>query len=748
MPNPNTDILLRLLLEDKFSQAWDVATARIQEGMKKATNVKDIESLERQWKDVAGAIEAAEKAAKRKAQEVEKASKQEITALKAEARVLSATASAIVSGLEKAQIGVIRNIAGQIEGISRTSLVAGTGIIGGIFAGAAKYVNDAKEATAVTVKWEAEQDSLNKSGERFGAVLAEQSLPLLERAADIAETASKFIAKNPELVQAALNTGVVLATMGAVGIAVTKGIKFIVDAKYLLTIPVQLQAAELQDRAADKQLQAALLKAKEKGVDIPGVAGGASLLSAGPLAAILAGAAGAAAIGRGAANFGAKQFGFQSPEDFWKKMLEKLGLVKSAADIAADSLGKTGIVLSAANSPQFDQILQSYEDYKADDLALVKQHYEERQGIVQDALNAELEENRQYAASVAKVNQQRSSALADAAKNFEQANIKAEADYQKNRAQIIRDGAVDIEKIQADLQERLRKLADDHAERSADLTAARDALGLAKENRSFQKSVSDERRQAGQEIRDRRQDIAQRLADLKQSYEQERAQRFAEYQARVAEIQAQAAERLKELAAEHQAELLKIREQKAAKLRELDAQFADERKRRYQQFLQQLRDLDASLLGETKLKQQYQAKELQDLDAFLAAYRSRLATIGGGTTTTTTTSGASGGSSAPPSSTFSGLFGFASGGYTPTRPSIIRVSEQGDEFIMRNQTTRAAERAIGGRLTQQAILGAMMRGKGSAITLNDHRRFDSSLSLADRRAIMNDTQQMLQELLQ
>jgi hypothetical protein len=108
--------------------------------------------------------------------------------------------------------------------------------------------------------------------------------------ADVAEKAAAFTEAHPEIVQAALNVGLLTAGFGALATAVSKGIKLVADVKYLATLPVQIEAARMQDRAADKQLQAALLRAKELGVDVPGGkgAGGGLLAGAGiPIAAIV-----------------------------------------------------------------------------------------------------------------------------------------------------------------------------------------------------------------------------------------------------------------------------------------------------------------------------------------------------------------------------------------------------------------------------------------------------------------------------
>jgi hypothetical protein len=69
------------------------------------------------------------------------------------------------------------------------------------------------------------------------------------------------------------------------------------------------------------------------------------------------------------------------------------------------------------------------------------------------------------------------------------------------------------------------------------------------------------------------------------------------------------------------------------------------------------------------------------------------------------------------------------------------------EFIMSGPTTKMAERMIGGTMTQQKLLMQLAGGGKGNVTLNDHRRFDSSLSMQDRNVIREDTVNLLESVL-
>lgn len=718
---PDTDIILRFLLDQAAQSQTKAGVSGLTGDMKKLDESLSGEKLTTEL----------EKTIK-KLKKTEQVTKETIAGLKAEARVLSATANAMLDGAEKRSLAFTKSLSSQLQGISKLSLATGTALVGGILGFANKYVNNAKEATAVTIAWKREQDSLNKSGTRFGAVLSQEALPLLREGARLAEGVASFVETHPEAVRAALNTGKVLIALGSIGLLVSKGIKLYADIKYLATIPIELQAAKLRDQAANKELEAALIRAKTAGVSVPNTPGVGGAAATGGLAAA------ATSVGLVVAGVIAAKYAV----DLVNIVLQKTGIAKSIADAQQKILETSkrpypGIITAArpgatagtaaittpeltgaAASTQFDAVLQAYEQYKQDDLSAVQKHYADRKKIMADALASEQKSNAQYAANVAKLRSQSASALSSASKDLQATNEKAEIDYQTNRAQIVRDGNQEIEQLQQDLQERLRKNQEEHEDRVFDLTNSRDALGLAKERDSFKDEQSEAKREAKQEINQRRADIAQRLSDLAQSYEQERAQRFADHEARVAEIRAQAAQQLTELRLRHAAELREIQQAKIDRIKQLDDGYIEERKRRYQQLIQSIRDLDAALLGERSMKLQNQAAELADLEKFLAAERAKKASI-----------------------LAAAVPGKADGGYTA---GLVRTGERGVEWIASHNTTRAAEAMIGERLTQEGLLSALAgAGSKQSVTWNDQRRFDGSYTNEIRRANRKDTLELL-----
>ena len=770
------DISLKFILDEAAQKRVEAGASTLAEELAKVGVSMDQIKGAKFGDAVAKEVDKAAKSTKEKLNPALKETKDLIKEAKAEAALLQKQAAAMSSDLEKQRIASLRGAAGFIEGIGRGALIGGTAVSGGIFLAAKNYIKDAEESDELTRQWLASTKEIEKAQERIGRVAAQAVLPTLEKAAEIAGKVAGFVEAHPEIVEAAFNTGLFVAGFGALSIAVSKGIKLFADVKYLLTIPVQLEAAKLQDRAATKQLEAAALRLKELGVSIPtavspaaGAGGVGGLLAGGTLATIIttlvAPAVGAIVgdkifdaiegrdvkfndyittakqalaldaknigdlIGRSKTVVGGvltdKQFDPNLGTKWFEKVAIALGLLENKGEDAAKSLENVAANLDqVAGSLHESEIVAAFEKWKEDDARIVSEAAAERIKIVAAAEKAVSMETARNAARVSSINAAAAKRAESLTSNFLRADTKAEADYQEQRAKIIRDGGKEVRRIEDDHQERLRKLTLEHKERVEDLTASRDALGLAKEARRFNQAKAEEARSTREEIAKRREDIAVRLQEIDREHQIEQAQRLAQFQEAIQENEAQRKEELKQAAIAHAEEMKQIREQRAAQLRELAETLTAERLRRREVFIEQIRDLDASLLGERGLKQRYYTLMLQDAEKWLAAYRAKLA-AGSATAPTHDYTGYA----------YSGLYRMAANGQP--------------EYVLSGGATRAAEKIIGGRLTQDALLTAMVRGASQGgsrtVTLNDQRRINASVPLSERRALVRDTVEAIKQ---
>jgi len=164
--------------------------------------------------------------------------------------------------------------------------LAGGVAFGALLLSANKYTSTVGMASQTGRDWAAATDQMSQSQLKLGQATATALLPLMEKSANLMETAANFAQEHPGAVKAALGLAGGAAAVGAIGSLAAQGIKLYTDVKFLA-------AAAMQSKAADKMLVAAGIQAKSAG----GM--GAGLLAKGAAAVGGAGAVGAAGIGAG-----------------------------------------------------------------------------------------------------------------------------------------------------------------------------------------------------------------------------------------------------------------------------------------------------------------------------------------------------------------------------------------------------------------------------------------------------------------
>lgn len=252
----NLDIMVRLLLDKAAQQQLD-------RGLK--TISKDLDGVDKESKELSdtinGSLNLALENLKRRSEEADRKLRQ------------------------------LKENSQQLASISQTMFLAGAAVVTGIFVAANAEAQRIKEAGGIvdetTARWLAANEKIRVSYQRIGGVALEAALPLLERAAELAEKGAAFVEAHPDLVQAALNIGLVVASIGAIGSLVAKGIRLYADIKLLASSATQLVAARAMQDAANKMLAAAVGNQQAAAQNVAAMRG-AGGLSFGALAALAA----------------------------------------------------------------------------------------------------------------------------------------------------------------------------------------------------------------------------------------------------------------------------------------------------------------------------------------------------------------------------------------------------------------------------------------------------------------------------
>lgn len=664
----------------------------------------------------------------------------------------------------------MRRSAERIGQIGLTIGGIGTAIAGPFVLAAREYIQKAGMAESTSRKWLAATNELERSQTRIGRVAAQSILPVLEKIADVAEMAAGFAEKHPGAIQAALGVGGALVTLGAIGMAVSRGIRLYADVKMIAT---QLLAATTQDGAANKQLMASK--------QMMGIAGKAAL------------GVGAAVVGANiglylgnrinqAANPGAKEQDFGDIGNTALRIagagqmafiltLKKLGLVSDEAgkDIADFylRLGGMGPAVDQASegigsvltnlSDQQRQALQSYIQFQQAEADALSRYEEQKSGIQARYDEQALQENQQYHQQrnrmITDYDKQQWDAQADLMRSrtrqlrdFMRAERQALEDYFKSRAKAAAQHGVEMARMEQDHQKRMRQLQRDHEDRMDDLSSSRDALGLANELKSYERSRQEEESNYQDDVRRRNEDFANQLAEMEASFAEQRKLRLdnmlqqlqdqqSDFDYQRAREQANFQQQLKDLDEQHAQEQAAMTEQKAKDLEELSKQYQKEKNARALALADEYRLMTGYLGNMTGVMEEWYKVMIANMQKFIDA----MPGIG---------SGLPGLNSVP---TRQG------GGYVGA--AVYRMHP--GEFVLTDRTTQYAEQIAGRRLDQDRMMSLLAGVNGFRTdqrmgqrmgSMQQSFRFDSSLTEAERaglrKMVYETTQAAIMEVLQ
>lgn len=737
-----TDNVVEILLAYGFSKEESEKAARLAAAYLDETQKKALSEQEKYWakialEDIANAKELLAEKAKLQAEAAKEAADDAI----AEEKRVTEAAKTEYEERKQAQTKMIKEV-----GLAATGVAAATAAVLYKAVGLAqKYIDATEENNTLTERWAEATKDIDDAQLRIGKVLAQAILPVLETAADIVEKVAAWMEANPE--------------------AVNAGLKGIAAISVMATIVASLSATILV-----AQKTALILKAIEAskafgaltgGYGIPGGAIGPAVAGQ-STATLVASTLGppiifaiAAEVTRSLGNVLAKSLGAE--EQSWgdiadtafmkvpralsleiAKALEFAGLAQKGYTTEVYKFGLAvndwvkklfgfdeAAATAAKDTEKMTLAAQAYGQMMTANAAAVASAAQQV-----EAVNATYEKNleatyAQHAKTMGGIAAQLSATLGSIEANYTAAVAAAAQAHVEQEAAIIAQGADAVEQIIADSQARLEELAKQHARNVENLTNARDALGLAQENRDYKDAVSEEKKRAQEAIAAAKKATAAALAELDKQYAAQQAAAQAAYEAEQAAAIAQAAEERAAEMANYAEKLKQLEQAKEDELKAIDAALKKELAANKRAFIDRLNALGVYLGEETKMYEDQQTKNLADMTAFVTAMIAQSARLNGTPTT------------AP-------VPGLATGGYAS---GLVRTGENGREFILTSGATRMAESMLGGSLTQERLLSGLSGGSSRSITLNDHRRFDSRLSVADRNMIREDAEKLFDKKL-
>jgi len=385
----------------------------------------------------------------------------------------------------------------------------------------------------------------------------------------------------------------------------------------------------------------------------------------------------------------------------------------------------------------------------------------------------------------------------------------ADSTYYQDRLKAVEEFGEQAAQRERDFQKEQRRASEDHQERMYDLAGQQDALGLLREKRNFEKERKRRQEDHDEQTAQANADLGKRLKEMEAAFGAERQKRLDDYEQRYQdedealkhqrrlEDQENAYQRklredqfrqqqetdrrnfnaeqelernqfyasMNTKRKQHADEMTQLQQANKVKLDQFDAAYTKERTARQNALNKELADWGLFGQDELKLRDQYYKIMTSNLEKYL---KNQAEALKGGTaaqpynapvyvqpgqsppanlppgTPVITLPGTPTIGGGAPASTGAPVGRRQGGGYSETA-GLYAMAERGYEYTMSHSATRAAEGLIGGRLSQEAILGALVRGRTANI--NQSFAFQGMPQGADVSPLLAAIKQMTEQAL-
>jgi hypothetical protein len=565
------------------------------------------------------------------------------------------------------QLETLGKASAQVRNVGLAMTAAGAAMTAAMSKSINLYVNNAGTSEQTSRKWLGASKDIEAAQVRIGRALATQTVPYLEKAADLAEKAAGAFEKNPQLAKSAVNVAGGL-TIGGGALLAVSGIMKAVE-----TIGKMFGAGGALS-GIGKVFSGAASKV--------GGAGGAALSS--PLGVILGGLF----AGIGANNLLANtQLGQQAGMQPFNRFLT-VGAYGAGKAIGgeekglqwASSVGEfTGAIKKAGTESsqaghEIDYTSQQISAY----LSYIRQEQQARRQYNIQVQRMTRDFQRQEQMDLEDYNKSRARSMRD----FYRQEALAERDYYRQRAIRARDYGIEVQRAEEDHQREMRRSSEDHQWRLQQIILEGDAYGYWQEQRQY--NIDRNRAEEDYQIQASRrsEDFARELADQEREFAIQRERSAEEFKIR-----------MKDEEIDYQIRRKRAQDQFNIQLADLQVNFNEESRQRRQALLDQLRDLQQGLGQERIMRQEFSAAMLADLQSAINAAGQGTNLLAGASTSR------------------------ASGGYVNGEV----VQTHAHEFVLNRPTTEAAEKLAGRQLTQDSVL-SMLSGRGGG-GVTDNRQF-------------------------
>lgn len=492
----------------------------------------------------------------------------------------------------------LRDIGEKLDRMGGFIERAGRSILSPLTGSIQSYLQSSSPFDNVAQAWRQAQQDIQQSFIRIGAVAANELLPALRTASELVAKIADLVERNPDLLKAALMMGGGLVAVGGLTQLVGQ-VTMLAGITKALNIPALLGGL---GRAGGALLNPYVGIAALVGT---GAAVGYSALSRTEFGAQrnLRAAPGQLAT---IAAYASGRYGLFGSEERGQQWAMTIGRLTGAIEKHAEAAQRD----TAATQQQLDAF-SAYEEAQQQRIEYERRAQAERSQIIAEFAAQRIEIERKYESNRKSLIAQYAEERLRLMRDFARSERQAEQDYYQNRLKIAQNYQIDVQRAEEDHQRRMRQMRADHDERMEELIENRDALGIIREKRSYERQRQEEEETYRIQAARRSEDFARQIQEMDMQFAVQRQRRLEDYQLQLNEMAKQHQQRLAQLAVEHEQELKQLNEQQRKRLQQFDQQ--------YQRELQQLRNAEQNRLNTLRMLALNDQAALQAAGAELTA---------------------------------------------------------------------------------------------------------------------------------
>ena len=585
---------------------------------------------------------------------------------------------------------------------------------GAILKGAKDYVSAVGMGSSVSRSWQASTLQLQEAYTKIGGVFATVLLPVMQKAADLADKIASFFQKNPDLAKLAVGAAGAATVVGGTALAVVQGAKTITAIQTIgtaLGIGGAVAGGAATAAAAGGAFGATTAGAAAAAAE--GTAAGTAVAGGAGLAATIAGTVlGGLTLGLAGNQFlsqtkSGKDAGTASSDKVLTVVAYELGLVAqklgapgtTALSWASNVGGATGAIpKQAAAAPASDmntgngfistQLLQQTLQYQIQ-VQRADQDFKRQQFTATRDFNIQQE----YAQEDYQLQVSRST------RDFYIQQEYAAQDYYLQASIASRDYYISVARSEQDYNISRTRAAEDHNFDLQQIMLSGDALQYYYSQREY--NLSQSRADQDYQLQKTRaaQDFAKSQGDAALQFQISQARSQQQFQIQEADA-----------AQNFQIQQKRSQDQFDIQMSDMDYNFQLERTRRAEDFKNEiLPELGDEASTRLAIEQQLNNSYIKMLNQISANQNAA--------------------AKAP---------GKASGGYV----SQGLYNLHSGEYVLDANTTQAAESVAKGNLTQDKI-AQMLTGGGGGLVVNNNQTFARGMSADEKNDIRSDTRKLL-----